>query len=249
MYDLLLFLHLLAAFASVTVVVLLTTIAIVGAPALPLSGLARRLWDIGGAGTLVFGVWLALNVGYSLLDGWILAALVLWIVAAGTGTRVGIAFQEAQESGTVVIDSRLRAMHIVMAVAVLLLHVGGAMLLVGSLVTVAGLAIVGRRGDSAALMRLAFRTLLFGVIPSYLLMRVGAELIFSKENVDDEATWVSIGYIASDLGALLIIIATIVAGVGRKSGGSRSRVATTALTLIVLTAYVIAIWAMAAKPG
>jgi hypothetical protein len=131
----------------------------------------------------------------------------------------------------------------------LLLHVGGAMLLVGSLVTVAGLAIAGRRGDSAALMRLAFRTLLLGVIPSYLLMRVGAELIFSKENVDDDAAWVGIGYIASDLGAVLIIIATIVAGVGRKSGGSRSRVATASLTLIVLTAYVIAIWAMAAKPG
>jgi hypothetical protein len=120
-YDWLLFLHLLAAFATVTVVVLLTTIAIVGAPALPLSGLARRLWDIGGAGTLVLGVWLALNQDYSLLDGWILAAFALWIVAAGTGTRVGLAFKEAQDSGNVVTDTRIRTLHIVMAISVLLL--------------------------------------------------------------------------------------------------------------------------------
>lgn len=123
MYDTLLFLHLLAAFASVTVVVLLTTIAVVGGPTLRLSGLARRLLDIGGAGTLVFGIWLALNVGYSLLDGWILASLALWIVAVGTGTRVGIAFKEAEEFGNLVRDSRIRTMHVVMAVAMLLLLV------------------------------------------------------------------------------------------------------------------------------
>src|SRR3954451_16913355 len=99
-------------------VVVLTTIAVVGGPALRLSGLARRLSDIGGAGTLVFGIWLALNVGYSLLDFWILAALALWIVASGPGTRVAIAFKEAEESGGVVSDTRARTMHVVMAVSV-----------------------------------------------------------------------------------------------------------------------------------
>lgn len=131
----------------------------------------------------------------------------------------------------------------------LLLHVGGAMLLVGSLVTVAGLLVVGRGIDNAALSRLAFKTLLFAVIPSFILMRVGAELIFSKENVDEEATWIGIGYITSDLGAVLIIASTIVAGVGGSRGGPRTRVATLTLTSIVLVAYVVAIWAMATKPG
>jgi hypothetical protein len=131
----------------------------------------------------------------------------------------------------------------------LLLHVGGAMLLVGTLVTLVGLLVVGRGTDNPALLRLAFKTLLFGVIPSYILMRVGAELIFSKENADEDAAWISIGYITSDLGALLIIISTIVAGVGGRRGGPRPRTATITLTSIVLVAYVVAIWAMATKPG
>ena len=132
-YDVLLFFHVLAAFATVTVVVLLTTFAIVtrsgsaveALPVLRLSGLARRLWDFSGLGTLVFGIALALDVdGYSLLDGWILAALALWIVAAGAGTRVGQAFQEAHvaaQRGEVELETAVRGtrtLHVVMAVAV-----------------------------------------------------------------------------------------------------------------------------------
>ena len=132
-YDVLLFFHVLAAFATVTVVVLLTTFAIAtrsGAaveapPVLRLSGLARRLWDFSGLGTLVFGIALAIDVdGYSLLDGWILTAFVLWIVAAGTGTRVGQAFQEAREAAErgegdlATLVRGTRTLHLVMAVAV-----------------------------------------------------------------------------------------------------------------------------------
>ena len=127
MYDLLLFLHVLAAFATVTVVVMLTTVAVgvrgagtAAAPLLRLSGLARRLWDVAGLGTLVFGIWLALYVdGYGLLDGWIIGAIVLWIVAAGAGTRVGQAFLEASEAGgDASALARTRTLHIVMAVSV-----------------------------------------------------------------------------------------------------------------------------------
>lgn len=131
-YDVLLFLHLLGAFATVTVVVLLTTFAVAArgpaaVPVLRLSGLARRMWDVAGLGTLVFGIWLALDVeDYGLLDGWILAAIVLWVIAAGTGTRVGQTFHEARERAergegdvaTLVTDGRTRLLHVVMAVAV-----------------------------------------------------------------------------------------------------------------------------------
>jgi uncharacterized membrane protein len=45
---------------------------------------------IGSIGTIVFGVWLALSIGgYDLWDGWILAALVLWVIGVGTGQRSG----------------------------------------------------------------------------------------------------------------------------------------------------------------
>ena len=136
----------------------------------------------------------------------------------------------------------------------LLMHVGGAMLLVGVLVTVAGLLLAARRGDGAVLVRLAFRTLLFAGIPAYLLMRVGAELVASKEDVADDSTWIGIGYAASDLGLLLIIVTTIVAGVGarrmtREGGRGRSPGVAAGLTIVVLVAYVIAIWAMSTKPA
>ena len=136
----------------------------------------------------------------------------------------------------------------------LLMHVGGAMLLVGVLVTVAGLLLAARRGDGAVLVRLAFRTLLFAGIPAYLVMRVGAELVASKEDVAEDSTWIGIGYAASDLGLLLIIVTTIVAGVGarrmtREGGRGRSPGVAAGLTIVVLVAYVIAIWAMTTKPA
>jgi uncharacterized membrane protein len=99
LYDWLLFLHVLSAFAIVaSVVVFAVLVATSGATpsALRLTALGRRLWDVGGAGTLVFGVWLALHVqGYSLSDGWIIAALVLWVIAAVAGVRLGTSFQQA----------------------------------------------------------------------------------------------------------------------------------------------------------
>jgi len=55
----------------------------------------------------------------------------------------------------------------------LVVHVGGAMLLVGALVVAVGvMAGALRRGeDAAALTGLAFRALLLGVLPSYVVMR------------------------------------------------------------------------------
>ncbi len=102
LYEWLLFLHVLAAFAAVAAVVLLSTIlaaswrsagSVEAAPFLRLSRLGSRLWDIGGAGTLIFGIWLAVYVeGYELWDAWIVAALVLWVIAAAAGMRVGAGF-------------------------------------------------------------------------------------------------------------------------------------------------------------
>ena len=73
----------------------------------------------------------------------------------------------------------------------LLVHVAGAMALVAALVVVLALAAHGlRRGDdAAALARPVFRTLLIGVLPAYLVMRVGAEWIYSEEALGDDAAW------------------------------------------------------------
>jgi uncharacterized membrane protein len=137
----------------------------------------------------------------------------------------------------------------------LLLHVVGAMLLVGSLVTVAALFLLAWRGDSPGLIRLGFRTLLIAALPSYVLMRVGAEWINSKENIPDEADWIGIGYLTADGGLLLLLVSTILAGVASRragrhpaGGGMLGRVVTV-LTLVVLAGYVVAVWAMTTKPS
>jgi hypothetical protein len=87
-YDTLLFLHVLAAFALGATVVMSSAI-VLGAPAVGrTNSVSNVLWDVGGLGTLVFGIWLALYVdGYGLLDGWILGAIILWAVATELGRR------------------------------------------------------------------------------------------------------------------------------------------------------------------
>jgi uncharacterized membrane protein YedE/YeeE len=139
----------------------------------------------------------------------------------------------------------------------LFLHVLGAMLLVGSLVLTAGALIAGWRGDNLALKRLGVRSLTLGVIPSYLLMRVAAEWISDKEGWNDvkkPPSWIDVGYSTADGGLLLLIIATVLAGLGMRrarraegGGGTLFRISAV-LTSVLLIAYIVAIWAMTTKP-
>ena len=122
LYDWLLFLHLLAAFSLVAGLVAYGVItygrgdAIVSRTLAPAAG---ALWNAGGLGTIVFGVWLALDVdGYELWDAWIIAAIVLWFVGSGAGGRLGAGVREGK---TVQAVDGSRAMVSVMAIATLLL--------------------------------------------------------------------------------------------------------------------------------
>jgi hypothetical protein len=138
----------------------------------------------------------------------------------------------------------------------LLLHVFGAMVLVGGLVTAVTALVLGWRRDTAAYTRFGFWTLLVLVLPAYIVMRVGAEWIYSKEGFGDEdPDWVGIGYITADLGLLLLLITLIVTGIAnrrlKRPDGATSMLARVGavLTSILLAAYVVAMWAMSAKPG
>ena len=136
----------------------------------------------------------------------------------------------------------------------LFVHVAGAMLLVGALVVVvATMGAALRRGDGVEVLTgLAFRTLLLGVLPAYILMRAGAEWIASEEDVPDDVDWIGIGYGTSDGGLLLTIIAAIVAWRAARRGaagpGGLGR-AVVVLSVVLLAAYAVAIWAMTTKPG
>lgn len=135
----------------------------------------------------------------------------------------------------------------------LLLHVLGAMVLVGGTLTGAS-ALAFARGD-ARMLRLGYWSLLAVALPGYVLMRVGGQWIYSKEGLDDapiDFAWATIGFIVADAGALLLIIALIVGGIGvrrlRSGRGFGLLKATMVISLVLLAAYVVAVWAMAAKP-
>ena len=100
LYEWLLFLHILAAFLLVSGLVAYGVLLLGGGgdtASRALGPPALALWNVGGLGVLVFGVWLALEVdGYELWDGWIIAAIVLWLVASAAGGRLGAGVREGE---------------------------------------------------------------------------------------------------------------------------------------------------------
>jgi len=105
--DWILALHLLSAFAMVGATVLFWIIIVAGwnvdtpAPVVRMTPIARVgvvAVSIGGIGTIVFGLWLAISLdAYQPWDGWIIAAIVLWAIAGGLGGRTGKEYAVAGE--------------------------------------------------------------------------------------------------------------------------------------------------------
>lgn len=100
----LLALHVLAAFSYVAGMVLFWVLIVAvrkidtpeGTLRLAPTGLVGNVAvGIGGVGTIVLGIWLAFaKDGYAIWNGWIIAAIVLWVISAGVGQRTGKAYME-----------------------------------------------------------------------------------------------------------------------------------------------------------
>lgn len=130
-YETLLFLHVLAAFVLMAGVVFFGAMMIgaprgEGVPMQRLSRLAGILWNVGGISVLVFGVWLAIYLdGYEIVDGWILLAIALWVIASGAGGKLSVTWSQAIGSpepsaggvAAVLRSSQSRALYAVMTVA------------------------------------------------------------------------------------------------------------------------------------
>jgi hypothetical protein len=136
----------------------------------------------------------------------------------------------------------------------LFVHVLGAMVLVGGLVT--GASFLAFAKGEPKLLRLGFWSLLAISFPGWIVMRIGAEWINSKEpwkDVPDEPVWLTIGGVIADLGGLVLVLSLVIGGIGvyRMRDGKNSGLlkATLVLSVILLAAYVVAVWAMAGKPG
>jgi uncharacterized membrane protein len=102
--DWLLALHVLSAFAWVAGIivfwVLIVAVRRADTPegtirSEPVVKVGNAAVGIGMIGTIVFGLWLAFSVGgYDIWDGWIIAALVLWVMSTPLGQRTGAAYTQ-----------------------------------------------------------------------------------------------------------------------------------------------------------
>ena len=114
--DWILAMHVLSAFAYVAGVVLFSVLVVairradVPEATIRLQQMVRVggiAVGIGGVGTIVLGIWLAISKDeYQLWDGWVIAAFVLWAIAGAAGQRTGAAYapgmtaaQELQTAG------------------------------------------------------------------------------------------------------------------------------------------------------
>ncbi len=138
----------------------------------------------------------------------------------------------------------------------LLVHAFGAMLAVGGLVTAAA-SLALAKGE-ARLLRLGYFSLLAITLPGWIIMRIGAQWIFSKEGWDDLPdrlipNWIGIGFMVADFGGLLLLVSLIVGGIGirrmRQGKGAGLLKATLVLAVVLLAACIVAVWAMAGKPS
>lgn len=132
MYHALLFFHVLAAFLLFGAVVMYSAF-VLGAPVdRRARTVAEILWGVGGIGTLGLGIWLALYLdAYKIYDGWVIAAIVLWVLANATGSQTSKGVQPAADGRAVAIGSRVAAMHwlrtvIVVALLVVMVYKPGA---------------------------------------------------------------------------------------------------------------------------
>ena len=130
------------------------------------------------------------------------------------------------------------------------------MILVGGMLTAAS-AMAFARGD-VAVLRVGYWSLLLVCLPAYVLMRIGAEWLFSKEGYDDlpddrvtPSGSTSASFVA-DAGLLALVIALILGGIGvrrlRSGKGTGLLKATMVISILLLASFVVAVWAMSGKP-
>jgi uncharacterized membrane protein len=105
--DWILALHVVSAFAFVGALVLFwilivavrrTDLPEVTMGMEPVARLGNVATGIGAIGTIVFGVWLAISKDeYQVWDGWVIGAIVLWLISMETGRRTGVEYTTAMK--------------------------------------------------------------------------------------------------------------------------------------------------------
>jgi hypothetical protein len=282
----------------------------------PMASVGTKVVRAGGTGTLVFGIWLAIRIDHvAVWSGWVIAAIVLWAVAVGAGSRSGAEYERAMKKAEELEaagetgpnadllalnrTSRGLSLHAITTVAFLLIlidmiwkpgaddlaklrpdswnlplliHVTGAMILVGGVL--GATAALGLAHGEERKLKLGYYSLLFVALPGLVLTKLGATALWSKYSAhnfigaafphSDDPRWIQIGGTALDGGGGLVVLALILGWFGlRRLDGKTDFVAklpivgkwtgatylklTTIISIVLLAAYVLAIWAMSTK--
>jgi uncharacterized membrane protein len=100
--DWLLAIHVLSAFAYVAGIILFWVLIVavrkIDTPEgtirmEPVVKVGNGAVGAGAIGTILLGIWLAFSLdSYAIWDGWIVAALVLWVISMALGQRTGVAY-------------------------------------------------------------------------------------------------------------------------------------------------------------
>ena len=139
----------------------------------------------------------------------------------------------------------------------LLLHLVGATVVFGALLASATSLLLAR--GQTRLLRLGYFALLLVGLPGLILMRLGGQWLYNLQNWDDlpdqidEPAWLGIGFVVADWGGLLFLLSLALGGVGiyrLRQGKNATGLlnATMVISLVLIVAYVVAVWAMTGKP-
>jgi hypothetical protein len=140
----------------------------------------------------------------------------------------------------------------------LLLHLVGATVVFGALLTSAT-SLVLARGETR-LLRLGYFSLLFVGLPGLILLRLAGQWLYQLQKWDDlpsqfaQPTWLDIGFIVADWGGFLFVLALVLGWVGihrlrTDRGGALLLRATMVISIVLILGYVLAVWAMTGKPS
>ncbi len=133
----------------------------------------------------------------------------------------------------------------------LFVHVLGAVALFGGVGTLVLLSFAAQRIPAQAgfARRIAFATLITVVWPAYVVMRVGAQWIYSKEDLHpDFPAWIAVGVTVGDGGVIVLLALTVLGWLALRRRPSVGRYFA-GLASVYLVALGVAWWAMSAKPG